>query len=53
MEALKMGRDRKPFFSKEGNPEDYRYLGYQFKFIVLAAIFIVVIVLLVDTGVLS
>lgn len=48
-----MKPNRKPFFSNKGNPGDYDYLGYQVKFIALAAIFVVIIVLLVEAGVLG
>ena len=50
--GTKVKRVRKPLFSKRGNPEDYSYMAYQVKFIVLAAIFVAVIVLLVETGIL-
>lgn len=52
MEVLKVKRFHKPFFSKQGNPEDYNYMAYQVKFIALAAIFVAVIVLLIEAGIL-
>jgi len=41
-------KNKKPLFSKKGNPEDYDYLSHQVLFIAAAAILILLMVIFVE-----
>ena len=41
-------KNKKPLFSKKGNPDDYNYMSHQVLFIITAAILVLLMVIFVD-----